>query len=253
MMRSTLKRLVEATLNVKIYRKPPSKHFYPTLATMRRWSEADIVFDVGANDGRTVQLLQTYLPSPRIFAFEPVSETFGVLRDRMSGLRNVSVHPYALGDVAGEAEINLHELSTHNSLITDSPSGGGRETVRIETVDRVMREFDVGFVHFLKIDTEGYELQVLQGAADALGAARIGIVQAEFHLNAEEGLQRIHDFLGPFGYELVGLYNQCHCGTEFAHDWRYASTAGYSPHRLSYADAVYIYTGNKRSPQPALM
>lgn len=207
-----------------------------------------MIFDVGANDGRTVETLQRYLPSPRIYAFEPVSATFRELEARTARFPNVSVYPYAMGDAPGSAEIHLRDRATHHSLIPAQDGGGRTETVAVRTIDDVMRELGVDFVHFLKIDTEGFELQVLRGADAALREARIGIVQAEFHLAAGEGLQRLHDALTPHGYELVGLYNQSHGAAPFAKPWPHAEQAGYAPHRLAYADAVYLYTGRAREP-----
>lgn len=252
-----VKRAVEAALGVELHRAGRGKHFYPTLSWMRRWSRSDVVFDVGANDGRTVLRLQEVLPSPRIFAFEPVASTFRVLERCTARAGNVRVFPYAMGEAPGRADIQLDELSVMNSLVTAPTRPTGRETVEIRTVDGMMDELGVEFVHFLKIDTEGYEPQVLRGAEGALGAGRVGIVQAEFHLSEAEGLQRIHDRLAPHGYELFGLYNQTQGpAEEGARDWPHAATAAFrfSPRRLSYADAVYVYTGRADVPLgPPLM
>ena len=187
------------------------------------------------------------LPALRIFAFEPVSETFEILRRETRRWPNVAVYPYAMGDAAGSAEIHLHDLSVMNSLVGGPGATGATETVEIRTVDGMMRELGLDFIHFLKIDTEGFESQVLAGAAEALAEGRIGILQAEFHLIEAEGLQRIHSLLAPQGYELQGLYNQNREPLSETAPWPHADTAGFTRGRLAYADAVYAYTGRRSS------
>lgn len=224
---------------------PPHKHFYHELSRMRPWSPEDVIFDVGANDGRTVRTLMALLPAPRIFAFEPVAATREVLRQATRRWPNVSIHPCALGAEPGSADIHLHDLAVMNSFVTAPEGGGGMETVEIRTVDGMMRESGVERVDFLKVDTEGFELEVLKGASEALSQGRIGIIQLEFHLTAAEGLQRLHAFLAPHGYELLGLYNQTQ---QVCRDGDGASRSfGFRPKRLGYADAVYLLTGNAAS------
>ncbi len=237
---------IEGAFGVAILRTAPSKHFYPILSALRPWTEKDVIFDVGANDGRTVEALRrTIAATPRIFAFEPTSATFRILRERTARYANVAVFPFALGAEPAQATINLYEQSVMNSLTPRAMSAVGVEPVEVRTVDLMMRELGVEFVHFLKIDTEGYEMEVLKGARRALEEARIAFIQAEFHCAGAEGLERLEElrlWLHPFGYELFGIYNQTHQALE-PDGWAHAGTAGYRPLRLAYADAVFVYAG----------
>ena len=248
-------RRVSAMRAQKIARRlgglPHPKHFYPQLAQMRSWSGDDVIFDIGANDGRTVATLMNLLPAPRIFAFEPVAATFDILRRQTARWPNVVAHPFAMGAQAGRAEIHLHDLSVMNSFVTAPGQGGRTESVEIRTVDGVMDDLGIDRIHFLKVDTEGFELDVLRGASAALAAGRIGIVQLEFHLDEAEGLQRLHDAIAPHGYELLGLFNQ---STENRPDDRGVESAyGFAPKRLAYADAVYTLAGQPEpTPRAAL-
>lgn len=226
------------------------KHAYRDIAGMRKWSSGDIIFDVGANDGRSIFRMREYLPAARILAFEPVSTTFGVLTERTKQFANVERIKAAIGSTPGEAEIYLQPLDVMNSF---DPSWGdpiGSEVVAVTTVDDVMATRGIDYVHFLKVDTEGFEMEVLKGATKALARGAIGIIQLEVGLDARvrggAALREFQDHLAPMGYFLKGIYNQCHGAPS---DNGLADLpSGLAQSVLSYCDAVFV----SASPEPAL-
>lgn len=229
------KTVVENVLGVHVSRVQPDQHFYGDLARLRAWTPDDVVFDVGANDGRTVMRLQQVLPSPRIYAFEPVGSTHATLAERTSALPNVRAFHLALGAEPGTATMHLADLSQLSSMSRVPRATGETETVQVSTVDAVMQEHDVDVVHFLKIDTEGYELEVLRGATEALSSGRIEVIQAEVGFGQAgrdfPTLEQVRQLLDPYGYRLRGMYNQCH-GPEQGDPAL--------PNVLSYCDAVFV-------------
>jgi trans-aconitate methyltransferase len=78
-------------------RKTRGYHLMNDLRFWTRDRSVDVIFDVGANVGQTVDRLREYFPSARIEAFEPVSDIFETLQDNTTGLSNVHCHPFALG------------------------------------------------------------------------------------------------------------------------------------------------------------
>lgn len=243
-LKQHVKSFAERVFGVSISRTAPSavnKHADHALRQLRAWSSEDVVFDVGANDGRTVLRLQEQLSRPRIFAFEPVAATFRTLVARTQHLPNVRAFQLGLGTEAGRSAMYLNEIDAMNSL---SPHWTGAsvatETVEISTVDRVMAEHGVAFVHFLKIDTEGYELEVLKGAEEALRASRIGLVQVEVGVDQMDrpflSLEDARQHLAARGYLLYGVYNQCLTPARRPAEW----TGGFKAEVLGYCDALFI-------------
>ncbi len=243
-----VKAFVERKFGVTISRAPlfpPNKHPDAALRKIRRWSSNDIIFDVGANDGRTIRRVQHQLNSPRILAFEPVSSTYQVLVDRTSQYENVSTFQMALGAKQREATIYLNEIAEMNSLSPEWGSPIGTEVVEVSTVDAVMKEQGIQFIHLLKIDTEGHDLEVLKGAQEALSSGRIAIVQVEVGFDQLEkdqpSLEQMRVHLAPLGYYLYGIYNQCRKRVSASESWTAGESNGFRPAVLAYCDAVFVH------------
>ena len=244
----SLKALAERALGIHIARAPAAplnKHADHAIRGLRRWSPQDVVFDVGANDGRTILRIHEQLSRPRIFAFEPVPSTYRALVERTSHLPNVRTFPVALGAASGREPMYLNPIDAMNSFSpgwTEAPTGV--EVVEMRTVDQVMRAEDVPFVHFLKVDTEGYELEVLKGAEGALRSSRVAIIQLEVGVGqiAKEflPLERARCYLAQWGYLLYGVYNQCRTRAQAPAEWPAGEAAGYNAQALAYCDALFI-------------
>ena len=111
---------------------------YRTLADMRDWSAEDIMFGVGANDGRTILRWRRHLPPTRIFAFEPVKSTFEKLTKRTGSLPGVRLFHCALGSTPERRTIYLHDESALNSFYPERTNAAGAEDVEVDTLDAVI-------------------------------------------------------------------------------------------------------------------
>lgn len=134
------------------------------------------VFDIGANVGEYSALAAELVgPSGQVYAFEPAPETAAKLRTRFGNVPQVSVREAAVGDVTRTVRLYLdafnptqHSLGSHNV-----GRGGGAVKVQQRALDDIkgLRAPDV-----MKIDAQGGELRVLQGARRVLESARPFIV-----------------------------------------------------------------------------
>lgn len=147
----------------------------------------DLVFDVGAADGGFGRQLRQFGYTGRIVSFEPLAGAFAELSAAIGADAGWTARNCALGEEAGEAEINVASNSTSSSLLPmqDShraaePSVGyvGTETIAVERLDdaaaALLGDSDTAF---LKIDTQGFERQVLAGGQQTL--ARVVGLQLE--------------------------------------------------------------------------
>ena len=123
----------------------------------------DITVDVGANLGLYTRVLARL--SSKVHAFEPAHATADILR--RTSLANVVVHQVALSDWDGQAELNIPRAGAHLSfglatLETAAIKGQSYLSMKVGRyrLNSVVREN----VSFIKIDVEGHELQVLNGA-----------------------------------------------------------------------------------------
>lgn len=148
-----------------------------------------IVFDVGAHVGGLTKLFSELVGRGTVHAFEPAPAAFDELRSTLAAATNVVANRIALSERPGNVRLHCYDgpFQAFNS-IADRPladygvdAGPPRlQDVRASTVDAYCAAKGVERVDLLKIDVEGAELQVLQGAKTMLVARRIGCVAFEF-------------------------------------------------------------------------
>lgn len=179
----------------------------------RHWERTRIhtVLDIGANAGQFSGPFHKAFPTAVIHCFEPVAATFARLSRRFEDDGQVHCHNLGLGSREGEADIFVNPDDTESSLVTHY--GAYREeTVKLSTVDAFCQRQGLEQVDLVKIDTEGFELEVLKGATSMLADHRIHLLQVETELIPSKRvfilLQDLHGFLAPFAYELFGIYHQ---------------------------------------------
>jgi FkbM family methyltransferase len=173
-----------------------------------------VIFDVGANIGQTATSFQAAFPNAAIYSFEPVPSTYASLIANTSHLKHVQTFNYALGPEAGEATINVNptHVASSASSMKESRPGDESHTIQVDTIAAFTERYQIQNVDLLKIDTEGFDLQVLRGGAPLLEQQRIQLVFTEcepiertkfFVTLAEAGA-----FMRRYGYELFGVYEQ---------------------------------------------
>ncbi len=145
-----------------------------------------VLFDVGANHGAYTRLLRRLSPGSRIHAFEPHPKTFASLQQRAAGPHTTLVN-MAVSDSSGTMQ--LHDFaeadgSTQASLAQASVGMFDHDTVshtvQVTTIDAYMAKTGIDAIDLLKIDTEGFDLNVLRGAKGALDRGAIKAIQFEF-------------------------------------------------------------------------
>jgi len=185
-----------------------------------KWnSSVRTFFDVGANDGGTSLKALKQFPEARIFAFEPHPETFLRLTDATKNYSAVDPVQTALGAKAGDQVMYTYETSDLNSLLPNArfPIRFGRQsssiTVKCTTIDLFCAERKIKKIDVLKIDTEGFDLEVLKGADAMLKQGIISFVYFEFNdiqpdeNSAGGALDPIDAFLRRYQYRFIASYN----------------------------------------------
>lgn len=172
-----------------------------------------LVLDVGANVGQTASRLTQQFPAATLHCFEPMPSTFKVLQERWGGHPHVRCHQLAFGSRAGVAQMLDGADSAKNTLLTTARPGSSTVGVQVSTLDIFSKQLGISNIDILKIDTEGFEGEVLKGASDLVDGQRIRFIVAEcdFALRPETphgDFRQICELLQPRGYRVVALY--CH-------------------------------------------
>lgn len=164
-----------------------AKNFSPSAAqatviqlvsTLRKF-EIDLVLDVGANTGQFGSEIRYYGYTGKIVSFEPLSHAHSNLVRTIAGDPKWEAYPpCALGNQNGETVINIAGNSQSSSILpmleahrNAAPESAyeGKERVPIKTLDSVAGDYlKNARAPFLKLDTQGFEWYVLDGARETL-------------------------------------------------------------------------------------
>ena len=164
--------------------------------------DINLVFDVGANIGQFGNLLRKLGYHGKIVSFEPLSDAHRTLTSLHSNDRLWYIAPQmAIGNIDGTIDINISNRPTSSSILnvleehvaaaTDSFTVGN-ETVEIHKLDTVSEKYITKDDRiFLKVDTQGYEYEVLLGAANLLES--VTGIQLELSLTPLYANQILYD------------------------------------------------------------
>jgi FkbM family methyltransferase len=159
-----------------------------------------VCFDIGANVGFYTLLFWSVTgPEGIVVAFEPLPENFALLgrHVEINGCGNVRIFPYAVADHDGMSRFERGQYNTNGRL-----SAKGDLLAQCYRLDTCMAEFNLAMPHVIKIDVEGAEADVLEGAANTIRASKPVIFVATHGEQPHRDCCRI---LTAAGYDLECL------------------------------------------------
>lgn len=176
------------------------------------------VIDCGANTGQFVENLGKAGWSGEVFSFEPLASEYTALAEKAANVPGWRTFPCALGSSNGEAEIGVAGNSFSSSLLPfarsftelrPDASPVRSEVIRVRRLDDVIQEEGLAIDGpiLLKLDVQGFELNVLRGAEDFL--KRVRLIQTEMALvpsyeNSPDFFE-VKKFLNERGFVLIHL------------------------------------------------
>lgn len=133
--------------------------------------EKAVVVDAGANIGVFSIFAAQKHPDATIYAFEPTPSTFKKLQENTAKYSNIKCFNYALGST--NKKVNIVDLGNFSGLNYIGDSG---IPVEMKTIDSLNIQMD-----FLKMDTEGYEADILKGAAETIKKYKPVVAMSAYH------------------------------------------------------------------------
>jgi FkbM family methyltransferase len=179
-----------------------------------------VVFDVGANTGQTIARVRHFMPGATIHSFEPSESTFEELRERYGDDPLIHLNRVALGARREERKLFENVSSEMTSFLPLGEHGWGSVAattlVPVETLDDYSERAGVARIDLLKLDTQGFELEVLRGGAETLAAGRVTLVLAEvFFADVYESAPsfcEVQQAVSQHGFVLVSIYDLHYIG-----------------------------------------
>ncbi len=201
-------RVALGKLGYEIRRKDKSGFYASYLSQI---CKPKTVFNVGVGYG-TPELYKAY-PAASFFLIEPLLEFQNTL-ERLSGEINCRIYCKAIGATAGTKEINI-EMNPELASFKDRPRTDaplGKRQVEVTTLDAIFRENpDIETPILLKVDVEGCELEVLEGAKQLLQLTDIVIVEASVAKRFENScaFEDVILFMKENGFAIFDFLSVC--------------------------------------------
>lgn len=180
-----------------------------------------VAFDVGAKNG--IFKLGKLEQHIKFYGFEPNEIEFQRLKKR----GNVEYFPFALGETNGIRDLYLTNHSSfssflkldefnfkkHFGLMKDFPKWKEDMSVKeiipvkVKSLDSIFKEIAIPHIDFLKLDTQGTELEILRGGKNLLSGNKISMIYAEFSFiksyKNQNSFSEMEIYLNQFGYECI--------------------------------------------------
>ncbi|MDP2332362.1 MAG: FkbM family methyltransferase [Reyranella sp.] len=172
-----------------------------------------VVFDVGANVGQTLTALLRYAPAAEIYCFEPGLIPFRALQAKFKDRKNAHLSNVALGSHPETLTLQVSENSELSTLMFRGKADPSNTTqlTEVTTVDIVAAAHEISHLDVLKIDAQGWEMEVLKGAKNLIEDQNLIFVFAEVTFRSDETEMQqfgeLHSHLEKSGFVLCGLYD----------------------------------------------
>ena len=171
-----------------------------------------LVFDVGANVGQSAVRFRAAYPDVDLHCFEPVHETYRVLSASLANDPRAHCHEIALGSQSGAARVHHGGSSDRARIDVTGVHDAKAATVSVDTLTGFCAARGISGISYLKVDTEGHDLEVLRGGESLLADGSVDVVEVEAGMSPDNRLHvpyadLVH-YLEGFGYRLFGLYEQ---------------------------------------------
>jgi len=210
-----------------VYLKP--KHDFDNLYVklFSKFSNDVTILDVGSHRGESIDRFKRVFPGMTIHGFEPQSENFNFLSNKYQGDSSVVLNNCGIGEKAGELEFHSFKKTDVGSFVGIDPDSAwakvrsrefdtvpdefetGTYNVPVRTIDDYVKETGIKQINLLKIDTQGFEDDVLRGCKESLSNNVIDFVELELIITGpyQKKLQfkDIEELFEPYGYKMYGI------------------------------------------------
>jgi FkbM family methyltransferase len=158
----------------------------------------DTLIDIGVGPMGTPDLYERF-NSAKLLLIDPLDETQGYI-DKNLQSRDVIFHKCGVGKEHAEVVINVEEEIGRSTIleVTDINYEGeplDRRKIQIKTLDSITKsEKDLGKMG-IKIDTEGYELNIIKGAKETLQSTEFVLAEVRHNHESFNGVYKLHEFM----------------------------------------------------------
>jgi len=183
-----------------------------------------VLLDVGGHHGNYAELLLSQCPRTQIHVFEMNPVNLKILQKKIGNQSNIKIHPIGLSSKEKNAAMVQYNQdgqisSLHNLGLSAAPNAPDHHIVSLKRGDQILAHEKIQDIYFMKIDTEGHDLEVLKGFEDALNQKRVHIIQFEYNetsIYARLFLKDFFDYLLSKKYKIGRIFPKSVEFTEYS-------------------------------------
>jgi FkbM family methyltransferase len=176
------------------------------------------ILDAGANKGQFALVARAHNPAARVYAFEPMAKASAIFSTVFSADINTTMIRSALGSTRETTIMNVSGRADSSSLLpigslqSDTFPGTaaiGQETISVQRLDDLAPALEILAPALLKIDVQGFELELLKGATQSLAKFSDIYVELSFvpFYDGQPLAAEVIAWLGQHDFALQGIYN----------------------------------------------
>lgn len=168
----------------------------------------DTMLDVGAYVGEGALLAMQMFEDASIHCMEPAPDIFRQLRSNLQAYPSATAHQIGISATGGKMPLVIDRNGKGSRIVATGKPGD----IEVEVVsgDSFIEAHSIGKVDFLRIDTEGHDLEVLKGFRQTLASGNVSLLEIEAGLHYSNkrhvSLEQLKGFLEPMEYFLFALY-----------------------------------------------
>lgn len=171
-----------------------------------------VIIDGGANIGGYSMFINKYIPSCKVYSFEPVESTYNKLLKKVKSHDNITPINKGLFSNNCSKEINLFDSNTHSSLYDIkgvSYQSSNKSTIELIRGDDFIKANNIESIDFMKLDLEGAEFDALIGFQESLKNGIIKAIQFEYgyiNISTKKLLIDFYELFNKYGYTLGKIF-----------------------------------------------
>lgn len=187
------------------------KHYIPDIKT---------IIDVGANQGQFALSARYFYPTAGIHSFEPVPDVYHTLQQNTRRASGINTYNFALGSTNGFLEFFQNAYSHASSALHVSsiqqqyfPQTGEEHQIKVpvKRMDDLVSNIALESPVLLKLDVQGFEKEVLKGAAASLSKIDYLLFETSFvpMYEGEPLFDEMHNYVKELGFEFIAPVGFC--------------------------------------------
>lgn len=151
-------------------------------------ADVKVIFDAGANIGTWTLLVKSFFNDAAIHAFEPLQDHIDKFKNTTHKLTKITIHPFCLGSENTTSLFNISSFSDSSSILNATPLEAqqfgyrkiNEETVSVKRIDTLIEQNILPVPDIIKLDVQGFELEIIKGMGQYLNQVSYLIVEVSF-------------------------------------------------------------------------